>query len=153
MPYIDLVKKYGSPAGSIAPNANKVMRSLMKYSQHLGYNDLAEVFKDAFDADLRNGYAHADYALLNSGICVGPRYRRERIISWQEFTNLLNKAINFYITFNSILSENLKYYSEPRTVKGFLTDKEPESTWQIHYKEGVGFTIKGGIGYVPEIVT
>lgn len=71
IPFLDLVKKYGSAEGSIAPNANKVMRSLMKYSKKLGFHELAEVFRDAFDPDLRNGYAHADYALIDSGICVG----------------------------------------------------------------------------------
>lgn len=150
MPFFDLVKKYGSAEGSIAPNANKVMRSLMKYSQELGYQELAEVFRDAFDADLRNGYAHADYALLDNGICVGSRYKRERIISWDEFNELLNKAVNFYMVFMSVLSENLQNYSETKIIKGFLTDKEPESTWEVHYEEGAGFTITGGVNYKPK---
>lgn len=148
IPFLDLVRKYGSTEGSIAPNANKVMRSLMKYSKELGFHELAEVFRDAFDADLRNGYAHADYALLDSGICVGPRYNNERIISWDEFNELLHKAMNFYMLFMSVLSENLKYYSDAKVIKGFLNDKEPESTWKIHYVEGGSFTIEGGVGYV-----
>ncbi len=149
MPFFDLVKKYGGAEGSIGPNANKVMRSLMKYSQELGHQELAEVFRDAFDADLRNGYAHADYALLDDGICVGSRYKSERIISWDEFNDLLDRAVNFYRVFTSVLSENLQYYNEPKIVKGFLTDQEPESTWKIHYEESVGFSMEGGVGYVP----
>lgn len=149
IPFLDLVREYGSAEGSIAPNANKVMRSLMKYSEKLGFPELAEVFRDVFDTDLRNGYAHADYALLDNGICVGPRYKKERIVSWEEFNELLHRAINFYTLFMSVLSENLKYYSEPKIVKGFLNDREPESTWKIHYVEGSGFTIEGGVGYVP----
>lgn len=151
MPFLDLVKKYGSAEGSISPNANKVMRSLMKYSKDLGYLELAEVFKEAFDADLRNAYAHADYALLDSGVCIGSRYKRERIVSWEEFNELFDKALKFYMVFMSVLSENLQYYSEPRIIKGFLTDKEPESTWKIHYEEGVGFSIEGGVGYMPKL--
>jgi hypothetical protein len=49
-----------------------------------------------------------------------------------------------------VLSENLQYYSEPKIVKGFLNDKEPESTWKIHYVECGDFTIEGGVGYVQK---
>jgi len=149
IPFLDLVRKYGSAEGSIAPNANKVMRSLMKYSKKLGFHELAEVFKEAFDAELRNGFAHADYAILDDGICVGPRYKKERIVTWVEFNELLHKAIHFYRLFMSVLSDNFQYYSEPKTVKGFLNDGEPESTWVIHYVGG-NFTIVGGVGYTPE---
>lgn len=150
MPFLDIVKKYGSDEGAVPPNVNKVMRSLINYSESLGYKELAEVFKEAFDYDLRNGYAHADYALLNEGVCVGPRYNKERIICWKEFNDLLNRAVDFYTVFRSVLSDNLHYYSEPKIVTGFLNDKEPESTWKIHYKKGEGLTITGGIGYVPK---
>ncbi len=150
MPFSHLVKKFGSPEGSIAPNANKVMRSLMAYSKELGFHELADVFKNAFDPDIRNGFAHADYALIDRGICVGSRYDSERIISWEEFNELLHRAVNFYKTFMLVLSENLKHYSEPKIIKGYLTDKEPESTWEIHYEEGGSFTITGGVGYEPK---
>jgi len=149
IPFVDLVKNYGDKEDSIAPNANKVMRSLMKYSQKLGYTELSEVFRDAFDSDVRNGFAHADYALLDEGICFGSRYDRERIVNWVEFTHLLNRAVNFYKVFSEVHLEHLAYYETPRIVKGLLNDKEPESTWKIHYKRGESFTIEGGVGYEP----
>ena len=151
IPFGDLVKKYGDKEGSILPSANKVMRSLMKYSQKMGFHDLAEVFKDAFDPDIRNGYAHADYALLNEGVCVGSRYGKERIINWDEFNLLLHKAVNFYMVFIGVLQENLSYYDPPKVIKGVLSDREgePEGTWEISYKADGTFVIKGGAGYVP----
>lgn len=54
------------------------------------------------------------------------------------------------MVFMSVLSEHLEYYSEPKIVKGFLTDEEPESTWRIHYEKGGSFSIEGGVGYIPE---
>lgn len=149
IPFFEFVKTYGGVEGSIGPNANKVMRSLMRYAQKVGFPELAEVFRDAFDSDLRNGFAHADYALLEKGICVGPRYKRERIIEWDEFNVLLNRAVNFYAIFKSVLIENLKYYSAARIVQGCLNHQEPEGTWEIHYGKD-GFIVKGGIGYKPD---
>ena len=145
MPFFELVQKYGSAEGSIAPNSNKIMRSLMKYSDSLGFPELAVVFKEAFDSDLRNGYAHADYALLSSGVCVGQRYKKERIISWLEFNRLINKAVNFYEVFMKVFLENLSYYNEPKTIKGFLEKGKPEGTWTIHNSKK-GFSISGSIG-------
>lgn len=146
MPFKDLVKKYGNPEGSISPNSNKIMRSLMRYSAELGFNGLGNIFKEAFNAELRNGYAHADYVLFDKGICVGSRYGKEKIISWDEFTFLINRAINFYEIFMDILRENLNYYSEPKIIKGHLEDNKPEGTWKIHYDIKAGFSITGGIG-------
>jgi hypothetical protein len=149
MPFLNLVKKYGEKEGSIAPNANKVMRAMMKYSKKLGFHELAEVFKDAFDADIRNGFAHADYALLEKGICISPRYKAERIVSWNEFQVLLHKAVNFHEVLKSVLSEHLSSYNPPKIVKGFLIDEEPESTYIVSYEPGGRFVIEGGIGYEP----
>jgi len=145
IPFYDLVRNYGDKENSISPNANKVMRSLMKYSKKMSFHDLADVFKDAFDSELRNGYAHADYALLKKGICVGSRYKKERIIEWPELNTLLDKAINFYMVFRSVLSENLNKYSSPKIVKGHLNENEPEGTWRIHYKPDGILCIEGGV--------
>lgn len=142
MPFRELVKKYGSREGQILPTVNKVMRSLINFSDELGYSDLAKVFKDAFDYELRNGYAHADYAILEEGICIGSRYNNEKIVSWVEFNKHLNRALNFYKIFSSILAENSSYYSQPTVIKGFLNDREPESTWVVHCKKDGVFEIK-----------
>ena len=52
---------------SIAPNANKVLGDLGGHSQELGFVEMAEVFRDVFDGDIRNGYAHADYVIWEDG--------------------------------------------------------------------------------------
>lgn len=146
MPFMELVKRYGTTEGSIAPNAGRIMRALMKYSQEVGYQDLAEVFRDAFDVDLRNAYAHADYALLEQGICVKPRYNGERIVNWEEFALLLHKATEFYELLKSIDDEYVSSYLTPKVVMGILNDRDPEGTWTIHYdSETRLFSISGQV--------
>ncbi len=49
-------------------------------------HELSEVLRDAFDPDIRNGYAHADYIIWGDGL----RLRRQaggfpKIIKWDEF--------------------------------------------------------------------
>ena len=56
----NLVERHKLTGALIAPNANKVLRDLAGHSQELGFVELADVFRDGFDGDIRNGYAHAD---------------------------------------------------------------------------------------------
>ena len=54
IPFRPLVTRHRQTGKGITPNANKVMLDLISQSTELGLNELAEVFRDAFDADLRN---------------------------------------------------------------------------------------------------
>jgi hypothetical protein len=64
-PFQDIVKKDKDTGKPIAPNANKIMKNLAEHAYRLGFTELSEIFRDAFDSDLRNGYAHADYIIWN----------------------------------------------------------------------------------------
>lgn len=125
----------------IAPNTNKVLRSIVGFANELSYQALAEVFRDAFNSDIRNGFAHADYVLFNEGIALKNRYGKEQIISWKELNLLLNKGICFYGCLRDIVRDYIKSYSSPKIVEGRL-HKEPISKWTIYYNSGNGsFTI------------
>ncbi len=67
-PFINLVQSHKQTGDRIAPNANKVLKDLTGHAKELGFDELAEVFRDAFDPDVRNGYAHADYIVWNDGL-------------------------------------------------------------------------------------
>jgi hypothetical protein len=85
-PFRHLVKIHETTGEKIAPNANKVMRDLVGHSATLGLTALSEVFRDAFDADVRNGYAHADYVLWRDEIRLPRRNGgRRRTVPFDEF--------------------------------------------------------------------
>jgi len=67
-PFMHLVEAHRATGTRVAPNANKVLKDLAGHAETLGLHELAEVFRDAFDADIRNGYAHADYVIWNDGL-------------------------------------------------------------------------------------
>ena len=68
-----IVEIHRTTGEAIAPNANKVMKNLAGHSETLGYRKLAGVFKELFDSDLRNGFAHADYVVWDDGIRLTKR--------------------------------------------------------------------------------
>jgi hypothetical protein len=71
-PFMDLVQAHKQTGDRIAPNANKVLKDLAGHAKDLRLDELAEVFRDAFDPDVRNGYAHADYVVWNDGLRLPP---------------------------------------------------------------------------------
>jgi hypothetical protein len=146
IPFSERVKNLGDKENSIAPNANQIMRYLIKCAQKTGIEQLALAFKNAFDPDLRNGFSHADYVIMADGICVGPRYKRERIITWDEFLGLLNRAINFRVTLEQVHKEYLESYSTLKTLTGRINNIQPEGTYDVYYRDGA-LTIRGGIGH------
>ena len=73
LPFQNLVKKNRKTGEAIASNANAIMKDLMGHSWLLGFYELSEVFKEAFDADVRNAIAHADYIIAKDGFRVRKR--------------------------------------------------------------------------------
>ena len=68
-----LISKHQERGDVIAPNANKVMKDLLGHAQTLGFEDLCAIILEAFDPELRNGYAHADYIIWNNDIRLSKR--------------------------------------------------------------------------------
>ena len=80
---------------AIAPNANKIMQNLLGHASDVGFADLCEIITEAFDPDLRNGYAHGDYILWNGDIRLRRRYGGElRVVLQEDFVLSLNKAMD-----------------------------------------------------------
>lgn len=116
-PFSHLVDAHRLTGERIAPNANKVMRDLAGHAETVGLHELAEIFRDAFDSDIRNGYAHADYVLWVDGLRLRKRNGgHPRVVPWEEFTQIFNRGINvFSILRNlwmstSIHTKNLAQY-------------------------------------------
>ena len=132
LPFHDLVEKHKLTGNAIAPNANKLIRNLVGHSKELGLDELAEVFRDAFDSDLRNGYAHADYVIWSDGIRLPKRNGgNAETIHWPKFDALFERAINFFQLLREIVNENVKSYSSPKKIHGQLAG-EPAGVWTIH---------------------
>jgi hypothetical protein len=62
------------------------MKDLIGHASDLRLSELAEVLRDAFDPDVRNAVAHADYIIWSDGLRLRrPNGGRPRVIPWDEF--------------------------------------------------------------------
>lgn len=145
-PFQDLAPVHKQTGDRIAPNANKVLKDLVGHAQTLGFENLAEVFRDAFDPDIRNGYSHADYIVWDDGLRLPKRnggYARQ--ISWPDFNSTFNRGIQFFVILAQVISEYVQSYESPKTIRARLND-EPEGEWIICSNSQTGvLSIKNGI--------
>ena len=148
-PFRDLVRKHKQTGNLIAPNANKVLRDLAGHAKSLGFDGLAEVFRDAFDADIRNGYSHADYIVWDDGLRLPKRNGGyPKLVPWDEFILLFEWGVNFFRILQELVWEHVKSYDPPRTVTASLHD-EPEGDCTIYYDSKSGtFGVTSG-KYAP----
>lgn len=132
-PFRDLVQKHRKTGNIIAPNANKVLRDLAGHAKTLGFDELAEVFRDAFNPDIRNAYAHADYIVWDDGLRLPMRNGGyAKCLPWDEFTLLFERGINFFNILQELISEYIQSYDPPKTIKASLQN-EPPVDWTIYY--------------------
>ena len=130
-PFQKLVEKHKLTGALIAPNANKILRDLAGHAKTLELTNLAEVFRDAFDGDLRNGFAHADYVVWKDGIRLPKRNGGQpRKISWPEFNGFLERGVNFFNSLAETISDYKTSYNPAKQVKSQLLN-EPEGIWTI----------------------
>ena len=131
-PFQALVEKHRQTGALLAPNANKILKDLAGHAKNLGLHELAEVFRDAFDGDLRNGYVHADYIIWDDGIHLRKRNGDyPRIVSWAEFQEHFDRAVNFFHILRQVVSEYMSAYHPAKEVRGRFSN-EPERVWKIH---------------------
>lgn len=143
-PFQDIVQVHNRTGNVIAPNANKILRNLAGHAEELELHDLAICFRDAFNSDLRNGYAHADYVIWDDGIRLRNRNGgNPQIISWNKFHKLLERGINFFNIFKDIAHEYVQSYNPPKRIMASLGE-EPLSEWTIQFNPDTGsFSISG----------
>ena len=118
---------------AMVPNASKVFRDLVGNAKNLGFDQLADVFKEAFDPVLRNAYAHANYVLRPNEIRIKDKATNKiRIISLAEFNLLFNKGLQFFHALRSVLKEYMLSYVPAKVIMGRLHD-EPISPCKIEF--------------------
>lgn len=131
-PFQNLVERHKISGAVIAPNANRVMRDLAGHSKNIGLDSLAEVFRDVFDPDLRNAYAHADYIVWDDGIRLRKRNGGyPKLVTWPEFNGHFLRGVNFFSMIGQIVQEYMRSYNPAKQVRGQLAE-EPEGIWTIH---------------------
>ena len=147
-PFQHLVAKHAASGSNIAPNANKVMKDLLGHADELGLEKLKALILETFDADLRNGYAHADYIILNDGIRLRKRNGGvPSVVSFDDFTSKLNKAIAFFQTLQDSTAQAVRSYSTPKRIMGRMNKSDTIMPAIISYDEATGsFSIRSGLG-------
>ena len=142
-PFQDLVEVHRRTGSLIAPNANKVLRDLAGHAKTLDLHELAEVFRDAFDPDLRNGYAHADYIIWEDGIRL--RHRNggnPRVVEWSEFHCLFERGINIFDIMRKLIQECIQNYHPKKQLSGTWGDGRPSRASAIYDPTTGIFSIK-----------
>src|SRR3989442_9872339 len=133
-PFQDLVEKHRKTGAIIAPNANKVLRDLAGHAATLGLSELAEVFRDAFDPDIRNAYAHADYIIWNDGLRLRKRNGGfPRKVPWSEFQPRFDRGINLFHLLREMVNEYVASYHPAKRLRARMDDNQPELLWTIHF--------------------
>lgn len=147
-PFQELVRTHKETGARIAPNANKVLRDLAGHAETIGHHDLAICFRDAFDSDLRNGYAHADYIIWTDEIRLRKRNGgHPRVVSQAEFDKLFERGIHFFQIMQEVVSDYISSYSKPKTIRARRDPSEPKMNWTIHADpEKHSFSISVGRG-------
>lgn len=137
-PFQTLVDRHRITGNLISPNANKILKDLAGHAKNLELNDLALCFRDSFNSDLRNGYAHADYIIWDDGIRLRNRNGgNPKIVNWSDFQYYLARGIDFFTTIRAISLEYKKIYEPEKKIMGSLGG-EPISEWTIGFNSTIG---------------
>jgi len=133
-PFQALVEKHRRTGDAISPNANKIMKDILGHAKSLGMDDLCKIISEAFDPDLRNGYAHADYIVWNNSIRLPRRNGGSpREVTEEEFYLLLNKATVFFGTLWEQVTISITSYSPAARVWGRLNNDDPEEWFKVEH--------------------
>ena len=143
-----IVEKHRQTGNAIVPNASKVFRDLVGHAKNLGFDELAEVFSEAFDSVLRNAYAHANYILRPGEIRIADKATNKiRVIKMPEFNQVFNKGLGFFQVLRNVLKEYMQSYVPAKIIIGKLHD-EPEGPCKIEFlPEYKAFVISRGDDY------
>lgn len=153
-PFNRWVRKDKSTGRNVGPNANKVMNALEGAATDLGLTDLAEIFRDGFDNDLRNGIAHSDYVVSpREGVYVRGRHDRSRLIRFPELESIVQRGIGLLYELRNAVKDAQRSYETPKAVFGSMNDHDPPC-WHAIYSDPVAhtFSVVGGHGYTEESV-
>jgi hypothetical protein len=69
------------------------------------------------------------------------------VVSFDDFTLKLNKAIMFFQTLKDCMVESVRSYATPKRIKGRMNNRDPVMPAIISYDEATGaFSIQTGLG-------
>jgi hypothetical protein len=151
-PFNHWVRKDKATGQNVGPNANKVMSALEGAATELGLTDLAEIFRDAFDNDLRNGIAHSDYVVSPSeGVYVRGRHDCSRLIRFPELESIVRRGIGLLYELRNAVMDAQRLYETPKAVFGTMNDRDPPC-WHALYSDPIEhtFSVVGGHGLTEE---
>lgn len=135
-PFEELVQRHKATGDRIAPNSNKVLKDLMGHAEESGLCLLSEVFRDAFDPDIRNGYAHADYVVWDDGIRLPKRSGGQaRKVEWAEFAEIFQRGVSFFHVLRAVSARFIQTYNPSKVIRGRLGNG-PEENWRISWDAG-----------------
>lgn len=126
-PFGHLERRHSVTGEKIAPNVNKVFKDLIGHSSELGFTELAEVFRDAFNPQLRNAYAHADFIILDDRIRVDWRLGKAIDIPYATFDQQFRRGIGFFQVLRTMINKSVVSYDPPKTVIGRVGDEQEGS--------------------------
>jgi hypothetical protein len=145
-PFQSLVKKHEKTGRAIDPNANTIMKNMMGHAYDLGLHELSDVFKEAFDSDVRNAVAHADYIIAADGLRLRKRNGGQaRVIPWDGFDAIFCRGINLFHFIRQIVDEYVHSYDPPKVIRTRMNKNEPLSDYTLYYIPDTGaFGFKTG---------
>jgi hypothetical protein len=151
VPFKDIVREHRVTGDAITPNASAVFKDLVGHSELLKFKKLTAVLKKAFDPDLRNAFAHADYVVWTDGIRLTRRNGGiPTLVSYQDFSLKLQRAVDFFNVLALVQKVFLKAYDPPKTILGRLGGG-PEENWTISFDPTngkIGIESKGVTSHV-----
>lgn len=143
-PFRDLVDRHRVSGQIKSPNANRIMADLIGHAANLGLGELSEVFVHAFDSDVRNAIAHADYVLWDDAFRIPRKHGGwAREIKWPEFTQLINRGLGLFDIITKVSSEFRHSYNPPKVIVGQLHN-EPVGEWTIYSDQDGSFGFHSG---------
>jgi hypothetical protein len=138
-PFQSLVKKHEKTGRAIDPNANAIMKNMMGHAYDIQLFELSDVFRDAFDPDLRNAIAHADYILAADGVRIRKRNGGQpRVVSWTDFDALFCKGANLFSFIRQYVELYVKSYDPPKKIRAQLNHNEPLTDYTLYYVPRTG---------------
>jgi hypothetical protein len=138
-PFQSLVRKHEKTGRAIDPNANAIMKNMMGHAYDIGLYELSDIFRDAFDPDLRNAIAHADYILAPDGVRIRKRNGGQpRVIPWADFDALFCKGATLFDYIRQYVAHYKGTYDPPKKVKGQMNHNEPITDWTLYFVPKTG---------------
>lgn len=141
------LNRYHAAGELISPNATKVLKDLLGHAEQLGLEGIKNIILEAFDFDIRNGYAHADYVIWDDGLRLPKRNGgTPKVIAFLELGLKVNKAIILFTSLQNCVAESMRSYAVPRRTEGRLNSHDSVKPALISYSDEKGLSIQVGFG-------